>query len=128
MAKIDFDPFFTPKMTRMEHAGGAGWPGAAPEMESRLPIPRLTQRAGGQDYVSSKQTPSNYCHESVCQIKACARRKDDSKPFTLAERTRDHILNTLAEKGLNTLASEEPGAGPMAPWRTGGGTIGDRLI
>ena len=54
-AKIDFDPFFTPKMTRMEHAGGAG---AAPEMESRLPLPRLTQRARGQDYVSSKQTPS----------------------------------------------------------------------
>ena len=26
----------------MEHAGGAGWPGAAPEMESRVPILRLS--------------------------------------------------------------------------------------
>ena len=46
-------------MSIMEHAGGDVRPGAAPEMQSRLTVPRLSQRAGGKDYVSSKQTPSN---------------------------------------------------------------------
>ena len=44
-------------MTRMEHAGGADRPGAAPEMASRVPFPRLSQRAGGKDYVSSNKLP-----------------------------------------------------------------------
>ena len=46
-------------MTKMEHAGGAGGAGAAPEMASSPAGRSLTQRAGGQDYVSSEQTPSN---------------------------------------------------------------------
>ena len=52
--------FFLSKMQIWEHSGAAGMPSAAPEMAPSTAGRSLTQRAGGQDYVSSEQTPSNY--------------------------------------------------------------------
>ena len=47
----DFDPFFTPKMCKMEHGSRSRWsPGNA--TTGGCEKPRFT-RAGGQDYVSS---------------------------------------------------------------------------
>ena len=47
--KNDFDPFFTPKVRKMEHAGGAGAgsAGGAPEMEPQAAAGSLVPHAPG---------------------------------------------------------------------------------
>ena len=45
----------------MEHAGGAGWPGAAPEMASRLPIRGLSgTKSSAQSTLESNQSSSQH--------------------------------------------------------------------
>ena len=56
-------------MPIMEHAGGAGWPGAAPEMESRVPILRLSSTNSS---AQSTQESNESSSEHACRLEKLA--------------------------------------------------------
>ena len=56
-------------MPIMEHAGGGDWPGAAPEMESRVPIRSLT---GSKSSAQSTQESNESSSEHACRLEKLA--------------------------------------------------------